>query len=126
MSLILPTKRQFLQSLFIAPAIVSSTNIMKVKAFEAIETVTGVSGHTWNLIKNGETFAWMSSAILETYNGEATVISKIDLPEAVRINRTMETVSLMKIQPGTVVWDLPSHYTKAPDVIPFKKGIIRL
>lgn len=121
MSLILPTKRQFLKSLFIAPAIVSSANIMKVKAFEAIETAAGaMSGATWNLIKNGDTFAWMSTTTLETFGGEATIIRKVDLTDNLRTNRTQETVNLMKIHTGTVVWGLPSHYTKSIN----NKGII--
>lgn len=127
MSLILPTKRQFLKSLFIAPAIVASTSIMKVKAFEtiekitgfdAVETLTGIVNGNWNLVKNGDNFVWMTNSILETFNGPTELVSKFELPP--QINRTEETVALMKQHRGsTVVWELPWDYRKEPS-----KGII--
>lgn len=123
MSLILPTKRQFLKSLFIAPAIVASTNIMKVKAFEtiekvtgfdAVETITGVVNSNWNLVRNGEKFVWMTNSVLQTFNGETELISKFELPP--QINRTEETVALMKQHRGsTVIWELPTMFRKTPD-----------
>jgi hypothetical protein len=115
MSLILPTKREFIKNLFIAPAIVSAVNLMPVKAYAAFEAVTGadafetVTGATWELVKSGERLLWMPTKLKEMFKYDVTSISKFDLPESHRLNATMETVSLMKVHNATVVHELPGH-----------------
>lgn len=131
------SKRSFLKSLFVAPAIVAATNIMPVKAFQLFTEPAsnklimpiGIPGPAGKLITDLETIQEASSSMtgnwqlvqiaggerrwLTKYSAEQLkfkydVIKTMNIPQTPREIDT--TVALMREEPGSqVIWgELPA------------------
>lgn len=103
------TKRDFIKSLFCAPALVSINNIMPVKALEKFTHIP--SYDQWLLVSDNGVKSWMKESLAKEYFRPLEIIKKVDVDMAMILKNSKDNLvatKLMKEYNALVIHELPS------------------